>query len=69
MFMRSSAERDLIVLATVSLIYIAFTLIMAKINVSNCLTADSGPRLADTILIEGCPTSSSSDLMSPVETP
>ncbi len=69
MFMRSSVERDLIVLATVSLIYIVFTLIMAKINVSNCLTANPGPRLADTILIEGCTDSSSSDLMNPVETP
>ncbi len=67
--MRSSIERDLIVLAMVSLIYVALSLILAEINVSNCLTADPGPRLADTVLIEGCPASSSSDLVSSVDTP
>jgi hypothetical protein len=57
--MASSIERDLIVLALVGLAYIVATLTTA--NVSNCLTAPVGPQLGDTILLEGCPTQSTSE--------
>ena len=59
--MTSSIERDLIVLALVGLVYIVAALTIAKLDVSNCLTAPVGPQLGGTVLLEGCPAVSTSE--------
>jgi hypothetical protein len=69
MVMRSSVERDLIVLVMVSLIYFVGMLVVAGRNASNCLIAEeAGPRLAGVVLIEGCQAASTSDLVRSAET-
>ena len=69
MVKRSWVERDLIILVMVSLIYIIGMIVMAESDASYCLIAEeSGPRLADVVLIEGCSAASTSDVVRSVET-